>query len=78
MCLCYKKEKKKGLQRIRILNWATQECSEGRQFLQQQKTLKCFERGELEVEGWGDRGGGGGGGGVHGQGSSLLSVRHSR
>lgn len=64
---------KKGLQRVKqsiqILNWAKQECSECRQFLQEQKTLKCFERGEERRGGWGK-----GGGVFNGRGSSLLSV----
>lgn len=53
--------RKKGLQRVKqsiqILNWAKQERSECRQFLQEQRTLKCFERKEQEGGGGWNKGG---------------------
>lgn len=65
---------RKGLQKekqsVRIPHWIRQECGECKSFLQQQKTLKCFERGEQ----WGV--GGKGRGSYCGQGSSAtLCIR---
>lgn len=47
-------KKKGGLETIEILDWAKQECSEFRQYLQEQKTLECFERRAAVREGGGD------------------------